>query len=684
MPVRRLRRRGFDASPQVPEYRGFPGLRTESPAAGAVRFPASLMRAGHGFCRKRHFHFGFRAVNRLRPLRGAGTGRRSAAPGDGRWHEAGRRGARGGGSRKTTRSGRHVMVVESPVKARTIGGYLGREYRVIATRGHVRDLPAKAGSVKPEDGFAMLTETGRRAARTLAAVANALANAETLVLATDPDREGEAIAWQVLSWLAERGAIGEKPVHRVAFHEVTPAAVRTALARPRDIDMDLVRAWQARRALDYLVGYGLSPILWRKLPGCRSAGRVQSVALRLVCEREAEIEAFVPRQSWTVHAELAAADGVPFPATLCRLDGSAVGEEGLAMEELAQETAKRIGESRLAVLSVERDTLRRRPLPPFTTSTLQQEALQRLGFGIGETMDIAQRLYEACIVIARHYEIHVPFFSAIPEPHLPRMSGPLGNPTYLSVCMLFNLLLALGFAVRAWLPGTEPALATALPVPARRGGQGRRRREAAGNAGRPPAAALAGRACVDRGCGAALLGAGAGRIGRRLRRAVRRRRLRRGCRGPVGPWAHSSGRARRNRAFLRGGRRDGPAPLRGRAHGAAGHRSPGRRLRRRRPSPASGRPEPPGRVGGRDRGLRGAPGAGLGAGELHRGLRPLRIGLRRGRGASRPGARQARRGRREPRDRSLRGGCAGHEPLSGLFHVLLRAQSVSEVRVAVA
>ena len=305
-----------------------------------------------------------------------------------------RRGARGGGSRKTKRGGRHVMIVESPVKARTIGGYLGREYRVIATRGHVRDLPAKAGSVKPEDGFAMLIETGRRAARTLAAVAKALANAETLVLATDPDREGEAIAWQVLEWLTERDAVGDVPVHRVAFHEVTPAAVRTALARPRDLDMDLVRAWQARRALDYLVGYGLSPILWRKLPGCRSAGRVQSVALRLVCDREAEIEAFVPRQSWTVHAELAAADGVPFPATLCRLDGSAVGEEGLAMEELAQEAAKRIGESRLAVRSAERDTLRRRPLPPFTTATLQQEALQRLGFGIGETMDIAQRLYE--------------------------------------------------------------------------------------------------------------------------------------------------------------------------------------------------------------------------------------------------------------------------------------------------
>ena len=307
---------------------------------------------------------------------------------------SGRRGARDGGSGRTKRSGRHVMVVESPVKARTIGGYLGREYRVIATRGHVRDLPAKAGSVKPEDGFAMLTETGRRAARTLAAVAKALKHAETLVLATDPDREGEAIAWQVLSWLAERGAIGEKPVHRVAFHEVTPAAVRTALARPRDIDMDLVRAWQARRALDYLVGYGLSPILWRKLPGCRSAGRVQSVALRLVCEREAEIEAFVPRQSWTVHAELAAADGVPFPATLCRLDGMEIGEAGLATGTIAENAANRIRESALTVSSVERDTLRRRPLPPFTTSTLQQEAARRLGFGIGETMEIAQRLYE--------------------------------------------------------------------------------------------------------------------------------------------------------------------------------------------------------------------------------------------------------------------------------------------------
>ena len=179
---------------------------------------------------------------------------------------------------------------------------------MIATRGHVRDLPSKAGSVKPDEDFAMVYETGKRAARTLGAVARALEKAESLILATDPDREGEAIAWQVLSWLEERDAIGGRPVRRVAFREVTPAAVRAALARPRGIDMDLVRAWQVRRALDYLVGYGLSPVLWRKLPRCRSAGRVQSVALRLVCEREAGIEAFVAREYWTVEAGASAGD----------------------------------------------------------------------------------------------------------------------------------------------------------------------------------------------------------------------------------------------------------------------------------------------------------------------------------------------------------------------------------------
>ena len=286
------------------------------------------------------------------------------------------------------------MVVESPAKARTLGRWLGPSWRVIATRGHVRDLPAKAGSVDPGDGFAMTFEAGKGAARTLGAIARALQGADALVLATDPDREGEAIAWQVLDWLQARDATGEKPVHRAAFHEVTEAAVRAALANPRGIDMDLVRAWQARRALDYLVGYGLSPLLWRKLPGCRSAGRVQSVALRLVCEREAVIEAFAPRRYWTVEAGAAGTDGIGFAATLVRLDGAEVGEAGIAQEAAARAAARRIEEAEFHAVAVERDTLRRPPNPPFATATLQLAAFRRLGLGVGETMAIAQRLYE--------------------------------------------------------------------------------------------------------------------------------------------------------------------------------------------------------------------------------------------------------------------------------------------------
>ena len=248
----------------------------------------------------------------------------------------------------------------------------------------------------PGADFRWTTRPASAAARTLGAIAEALAGADILVLATDPDREGEAIAWQVLSWLTERYAVDDRPVLRVLFHEVTPAAVRRALVRPRAIDMDLMRAWQARRALDYLEGHGVSPVLWRKLPGCRSAGRVQSVALRLVCEREAEMEAFAPKAYWTVEAELAAQDGAPFPATLCRLDGDGIDDAGLASERMAKDAVERIRAGTFAVLSVERDTLRRQSLPPFTTATLQQEAARRLGFsiGIGETMAVAQRLYE--------------------------------------------------------------------------------------------------------------------------------------------------------------------------------------------------------------------------------------------------------------------------------------------------
>ena len=288
-----------------------------------------------------------------------------------------------------------VVVVESPAKARTLARYLGRGYKVLACHGHVSDLPAKAGSVKPEEGFAMRCESaGPRAARALGAIRSALEDADALVLATDPDREGEAIAWQVLEWLREHDALGARAVRRIALHEVTPAAVRTAMGRARAIDMDLVEAWQARRSLDYLVGYGLSPVLWRKLPGCRSAGRVQSVALRLVCEREAEIEAFAAREYWAVEAVVAARGGAPFAAALVALDGTEVGEAGLAAGAMARDAAQRIRGARLTVASVERDVLRRAPAPPFTTSTLQQEASRRLGFGVAETMAIAQRLYE--------------------------------------------------------------------------------------------------------------------------------------------------------------------------------------------------------------------------------------------------------------------------------------------------
>ena len=299
----------------------------------------------------------------------------------------------GSGRRRPGDGGRYVVVVESPAKAQTLSKHLGPGHRVIATRGHVSDLPAKAGSVRPDEGFAMTYRTGRAAARRLGAIAKALAEADGLVLATDPDREGEAIAWQVLEWLEERGALAGRPVFRAAFGELTGAAVGEAMARPRGLDMDLVRAWQARRALDYLVGYGLSPLLWRKLPGCRSAGRVQSVALRLLCEREAEIEAFAPRTFWTVEAEMAGPDGARFRAALRRLDGAAVGKAGLATAA-AEAAAARIRQSSFTVSSAARDVLRRPPPPPFTTATLQQEAWRLFGLGVGETMEIARRLYE--------------------------------------------------------------------------------------------------------------------------------------------------------------------------------------------------------------------------------------------------------------------------------------------------
>ena len=288
----------------------------------------------------------------------------------------------------------HVVVVESPAKAKTLRGYLGAGHEVIATRGHVKDLPAKEGSVDPARDFAMRYATRRGAARPLGAIAAALRDADALVLATDPDREGEAIAWQVVSWLADKGTLEGKTVQRVVFHEITAEAVREAMRRPRDIDMALVRAQAARRALDYLVGFHLSPLLWRKLRGARSAGRVQSVALRLVCEREADIEAFEPRAYWTIDARVMAERGGSFTARLAGLDGAVLDRLALDSETAAEEAARRVRESVFHVAAVERDEVRRNPVPPFTTATLQQEASRQLGLGVRRTMQLAQALYE--------------------------------------------------------------------------------------------------------------------------------------------------------------------------------------------------------------------------------------------------------------------------------------------------
>ncbi|MFQ5783856.1 MAG: type I DNA topoisomerase [Alphaproteobacteria bacterium] len=288
----------------------------------------------------------------------------------------------------------NVVIVESPAKARTLEKYLGPDYRVLASYGHVRDLPAKDGSVKPDEDFAMVYETEARAAKHLAAIAEAVKGASNLFLATDPDREGEAISWHVVEELVRRKALRDIPVKRVAFHEITKGAVREAMAHPRDLDMDLINAQQARRALDYLVGFTLSPVLWRKLPGSRSAGRVQSVALRLICDREIEIEAFKPREYWTIDAGFATPAGAALEARLNHLHGNKLDKFDLADEAAARAAVAAVEARDFAVAEVERKKTRRNPSPPFTTSTLQQEASRKLGFGARRTMQIAQRLYE--------------------------------------------------------------------------------------------------------------------------------------------------------------------------------------------------------------------------------------------------------------------------------------------------
>ena len=287
-----------------------------------------------------------------------------------------------------------VVVVESPAKAKTINKYLGSDFTVLASYGHVRDLPAKDGSVDPDDGFAMTWEVAPDSRKHVRAIAEALKTDDTLILATDPDREGEAISWHLKEALASSLKKG-KTVRRVTFNAITRNAVTEAMARPRDVDTALVEAYLARRALDYLVGFNLSPVLWRKLPGAKSAGRVQSVCLRLIVEREMEIEAFRPREYWTVTAVLATPRGQEFQARLTVLGGRKLDRFDLANETAAELAVQAIRSRDMKVKSVEAKPAARNPWPPFMTSTLQQEASRKFGMGAKATMSAAQRLYEA-------------------------------------------------------------------------------------------------------------------------------------------------------------------------------------------------------------------------------------------------------------------------------------------------
>jgi DNA topoisomerase I len=289
----------------------------------------------------------------------------------------------------------NVVIVESPAKAKTINKYLGRGYTVLASYGHVRDLPPKDGSVRPDDDFAMSWQVDAKADKRLKEIARAVKEADHLYLATDPDREGEAISWHVEEVLRQRKALKGVDVKRVVFNEVTKNAVLEAFRHPRVLDRELVDAYLARRALDYLVGFTLSPVLWRKLPGSRSAGRVQSVALRLVCEREDEIEAFRAQEYWTVEVEFETPSGDKFRARLTHLDGKRLDKFDLKTEADARVAADKIMRGQnYAVASIERKQVKRNPPPPFTTSTLQQESSRKLGLSASRTMRIAQRLYE--------------------------------------------------------------------------------------------------------------------------------------------------------------------------------------------------------------------------------------------------------------------------------------------------
>lgn len=291
-----------------------------------------------------------------------------------------------------------VVVVESPAKAKTINKYLGSGFTVLASYGHIRDLPSKDGSVRPDDGFSMDWEVDARAKKHIDAIAKAAKGAKRLFLATDPDREGEAISWHVREVLSQKKALGGVEVKRVVFNEITKTAIQEAFSHPRELNTELVDAYLARRALDYLVGFTLSPVLWRKLPGSRSAGRVQSVALRLICEREAEIEAFRAQEYWTVAADFATKTGAKVTAQLVGLNGEKLDKMALGSEAQAMAAVKAIEARVFSVAAIDRRKAKRHPAPPFTTSTLQQEAARKLRFSAKRTMDVAQKLYEGITI----------------------------------------------------------------------------------------------------------------------------------------------------------------------------------------------------------------------------------------------------------------------------------------------
>ncbi len=288
-----------------------------------------------------------------------------------------------------------LVIVESPAKAKTINKYLGKDYMVMASFGHIRDVPAKNNSVRPEEDFAMDWEVQSRGEKTVRDMVKALSKADALYLASDPDREGEAIAWHVVQELKRRKKLPDTlPVYRVVFHEITKNAILEAVKNPRDIDMQLVNAYLARRALDYLVGFKISPLLWRNLPGAKSAGRVQSVALRLVCEREDEITSFKPEEYWTLNGQFQTIRQDVFKARLTHYDGKKLTKFDLNNETIAKQVEETVKQSLYTVGTIERKQTKRNPAPAFTTSTLQQEASRKLGFGAKKTMQLAQGLYE--------------------------------------------------------------------------------------------------------------------------------------------------------------------------------------------------------------------------------------------------------------------------------------------------